>query len=408
MKTTEPDFTAKTIQVKLDVPDGDHSVLLETFRQFNEAVERVVDAGWGEDYKDHSNTSLHEKTYRDIKDDLDLTANLVTQARQRASQQIRRCVQDWSNDKKASKPEPNELASIAYDKRSMTISERSCSLSTVDGRKEYDYLLGDYQKRHLDDPNYECRSATLNYRREDNDFYLHVTLRTPTQFSQGNRVLGADLGIDNLAVTSTGTFFSGDDFSWNKHGYFRTRRSLQRKGTRSARRTLRQLSERENRYSQDYLHRVAKGIVREALEYDCNFIALENLENIRDRVPDWFPRQQRRLHEWAFRKLQSYIKYKAREEGVRIVTIDPSYTSQECSKCGHTAQDNRHGSSFHCQSCGYEVQADYNAAKNIGCKALSLPEGQSLSGLGNSQLALKSGLLNPSASTPYRSYDQVA
>ncbi len=36
--------------------------------------------------------------------------------------------------------------------------------------------------------------------------------------------------------------------------------------------------------------------------------------------------------------------------------------------CGFTHDDNRHGEQFECQKCGYEVNADYNGAKNIGLR----------------------------------------
>jgi transposase len=36
--------------------------------------------------------------------------------------------------------------------------------------------------------------------------------------------------------------------------------------------------------------------------------------------------------------------------------------------CGFTHEDNRHGEHFCCQKCGFEVNADYNGAKNIGLR----------------------------------------
>jgi len=51
--------------------------------------------------------------------------------------------------------------------------------------------------------------------------------------------------------------------------------------------------------------------------------------------------------------------------------VSPAYTSQRCSKCGTTLRENHQTQErFCCQKCGYEVNADYNAAKNIGLKYL--------------------------------------
>ncbi|MDB2242908.1 zinc ribbon domain-containing protein, partial [Halorubrum ezzemoulense] len=56
--------------------------------------------------------------------------------------------------------------------------------------------------------------------------------------------------------------------------------------------------------------------------------------------------------------------------GVSVEQVEPTHTSQRCSRtdCGFTHDGNRQGEHFECQKCGYEVNADYNAAKNIGVR----------------------------------------
>ncbi|RDZ96642.1 transposase, partial [Haloferax sp. Atlit-6N] len=114
-----------------------------------------------------------------------------------------------------------------------------------------------------------------------------------------------------------------------------------------------------------YLHRVANELVAEAVEHDCSHIVFEDLTDIRENVPEasWH-------HLWAFRRLYEYVAYKATEQGVEAVQVDPRNTSQRCSTCGFTHEDNRDGEDFECLKCGYENHADYNAAKNIGLRYL--------------------------------------
>ncbi len=76
--------------------------------------------------------------------------------------------------------------------------------------------------------------------------------------------------------------------------------------------------------------------------------------------------------------------------------VPAAYTSETCSRCGYTEEGNRDGRRFYCRSCGYENDADYNAAKNIALRYLAL-HGQTLpGGAGHGKLALTSGTMTPS------------
>jgi putative transposase len=75
---------------------------------------------------------------------------------------------------------------------------------------------------------------------------------------------------------------------------------------------------------------------------------------------------KRKLHRWTFAQLFAFVDYKAQERGIHVERVDPRPTSQTCSRCGHQAHNNRRSQSiFHCSSCGYELNADLNAAYNI-------------------------------------------
>jgi transposase len=50
----------------------------------------------------------------------------------------------------------------------------------------------------------------------------------------------------------------------------------------------------------------------------------------------------------------------------RIEKVRPAYTSQRCSACGHIAAGSRESQAlFRCVACGYTLNADVNAARNI-------------------------------------------
>ena len=82
---------------------------------------------------------------------------------------------------------------------------------------------------------------------------------------------------------------------------------------------------------------------------------------------------------------------------IEVEQVSPAYTSQRCSKCGFTHGKNRQSKhQFACQKCEYELNADYNASKNIARKLLKrLHSGQKSSdGGAPCQCALTSGMVN--------------
>lgn len=75
----------------------------------------------------------------------------------------------------------------------------------------------------------------------------------------------------------------------------------------------------------------------------------------------------RRLHSWAFARLQGRIVDKAREAGIRVEYVNPAYTSQTCHACGHIGRRSSQAE-FRCTNADCwvsEYQADLNAASNI-------------------------------------------
>ncbi|HBE9444494.1 TPA: transposase, partial [Clostridioides difficile] len=72
------------------------------------------------------------------------------------------------------------------------------------------------------------------------------------------------------------------------------------------------------------------------------------------------------LRNWSYFDLQRMIEYKAKREGITVRYVNPSFTSQKCSKCGEIDKENRQTQAdFKCTNCGFELNADHNAAINI-------------------------------------------
>lgn len=200
----------------------------------------------------------------------------------------------------------------------------------------------------------------------DGSFYLAASIQTEPQplNTAPSGFIGVDMGIVNIATTSDGDNWSGGAVTSRRKKNNRLRARLQAKGTKSAKRLLKHRSKKEARFVADVNHRVSKKIVAEA-ERTGRGIAVEDLTGIRARVRLRKP-QRATIHSWAFAQLGAFLAYKAEAVGVPFLTVDPAYSSQECSACGHVAKGNRpNQSTFSCIACGVSLNADVNAGKNL-------------------------------------------
>lgn len=67
------------------------------------------------------------------------------------------------------------------------------------------------------------------------------------------------------------------------------------------------------------------------------------------------------------------LEHAACYHGATVVNVNPAYTSQRCSCCGHVdAKSRENQARFACTGCGYRENADVNAAKNILAAGLAV------------------------------------
>ena len=399
------DSATRTVPIKLDVDESAAGLLHQTTDYFLDAANYVVNVAWEPDWKITSKTKLHDLTYYDVRDDSPLPANLVQAARNRAAEAVKGVVERWKDGKKASRPHfTSRFAS--YDARTVTVNDDHCTLATIDGRVTAEFVLPDGQRdtphsAYLFNDDYDVKGATLHYDTVEDCFYLHVRTKPTVENDNAGTgdakhvsVLGVDLGITNIATTSTGRFWSGGELNHWHREYEKSRGDLQQTGTRWAHENVQRVGRKQTGRFEQILHTISNELVEEALENDCTHMVFEQLKGIRERLP-----HAKAVHKWAFHRLYEYVTYKTESEGLVVRQINPAYTSRRCSKCGFTHEDNRpHNNGqdeFGCLKCGYDVHADYNAAKNIGLKYL---RDQQKSGCGGAPVGvrLNSGTLNVS------------
>ena len=363
----------RTVPVTLDVDSDDDALLRDTVDEFLWAANYVARCAFEGEYVTTSKTTLHDDTYDNVRDDTQLHSNHVQAARNKAADACKSVVEKRKQGKKASMPRFTS-PHVVYDHRTATFHDDCVSLATVDGRIEAEYVLPSDGRdtphaEYFFTDKYETTGAELHY--TNSNWMLHIHCKqdmepdTPKQATPENRtVLGVDLGVHNLAVASTGTYWTGDEFDHWRREYEKRRRDLQEHGTRWAHKNMQAVGHKEEGRFKQTLHRISNELVAEARDHDCSVIAFEELTDIRERTgASWG-------HKWAFNRLYEYVEYKAIEYGIDVEQVDPENTSRRCSTCGFTHPDNREGEDFECLKCGYKNHADYNAAKNIGLRYL--------------------------------------
>lgn len=340
---------------------------METLRQSTACFNAVCRYGW--DNNERNGVRLHQSTYNTLRQRYDaLPSQLVVSARRKATEALQSVQQRKKREKSVSCPQ-SPLCPIRYDARSywVKLEEGRASLATVCGRAGVTFHLPECYHQYL---TWRVRSADLCYDGRKQRFYLHVVVDTdaPHVTPNGN-VVGCDLGIRRVAVTSTPRFFSSKGMHTRTRQYQHLKSALQAKGTKSAKRHLQQASRRWRRFQACQNHVIANQILASMQAGDT--LALEDLTGIRDRCKQ-HKKQRGLFHRWSFAQLGAFLAYKAERKGIFVVCVDPRNSSRTCSKCGHCARANRKNQSlFCCQSCGYTVNADYNAAHNLRQRGIS-------------------------------------
>jgi len=189
------------------------------------------------------------------------------------------------------------------------------------------------------------------------------------------KICGIDLGVkftffcaarhtkDRLAA-------HGDEIALYRQKIRHRRRSISQavkfstrkgKGRNHALKPVLAIGEKERRFRDTKYHQYSRAIIDFAVKHGCGTIQLENLDGLKSAKIGNFI-----LKDWAISALHEKLGYKAQEAGIKINWVKAAYTSQRCSTCGYIEDGNRtEQEKFKCLVCGFEENADYNAALNL-------------------------------------------
>jgi IS605 OrfB family transposase len=352
----------KVIKIKLITNKEQHNSLLATMNMFSVVCNDISRIAF--ENKEFRKFLIHKLAYHSLKEKYkDFSSQLLVRAFDVVSQSY--------INKGLKRKHPTSFkkqSAVIYDDRVITFKENLVNIWTIEGRIKIPIHIHNKEIFNL-------RKGQTDLVFQNDNFYLCCIIDIPNKDKFVPKdVLGIDLGIKKLVTTSDNESFSGELVENKRQKYSSHRHRLQKKNTRNANRRIKQIGNKEARFRKDLNHCISKKIIEKAKGTE-SAISLENLTGINDRTTVRKSHRNQRMS-WSFYQLKSFIKYKAEEEGITIIEVNPKNTSRTCNKCKFCDKKNRKNQSdFQCLECGYIENADYNASLNIrelGLQSISL------------------------------------
>jgi len=325
-----------------------------------------------------SKSALHRNCYEEAKERFNLHTALIQTARDKAIEMLK----SFEKNKKEDSALSLKRVSMRFDKRSCKFSKTTnvltpywLTLSLTKGKRvSLPIVFGERQKQRIEEMlRGEWGLATVEMVKRDGEWYAHFVLKKTVEVpDEPETVIGVDIGERNLAVAvaipknnpkpTKGQFWRGSEIKRIRGLCAHIRRRLQEKHRFGK---IKELGRKERRKVNQQLHIIANEIVAYAKQFPKPVIVMEDLNGVRENFKK-SKELNRRFHSLAFRKLQTYVEYKALLEGVDVRFLpkkEVRNTSKTCHRCGHVAQVE--GREFRCPKCGLRYNRDLNAAINI-------------------------------------------
>lgn len=176
---------------------------------------------------------------------------------------------------------------------------------------------------------WEIKDSKLT--KEDGKFWIHINVKTEVEEYDPDGVIAFDLGSRWTAVGVCGTdnkpLFIGKEIRTIRGKYQHLRRKTQQKGVDG-------FAENKERRKVDYwLHTTPKWIAEYAAKNQLAVVVGDVSDVNGDTGND--RKMNRRVNTMVHHSFKEYLRYKCAERGVPFEVVDESYTTQDCSRCGH-------------------------------------------------------------------------
>jgi putative transposase len=357
-----------TAKVKLIPTQEQQDLLLKTVHTIKLALNYT--SRFSHQHEVFASLALHNQLYSTLRTTFGLRSQMTQSVFKTVAAKYKSMKSNQVDGKLAifKKPEYD----LVYN-RDYSVKNGSFSLNTLDGRVKVPFEPKGMV--HFFDGIWKYGTAKLVIRQ--GKFFLHLPMTKEVDEWDKNRIpniMGIDLGINFLATTydsnSKTLFYKGREVKNKRAHYAQVRKSLQQKQTSSARRRLKMIGNRENRWMRDINHGLSKALVTQA--GPNSLLVLEDLSGVRKATEKVYIKDRYVTVSWAFSQLRKMIEYKAALHKSKVIAVNPAHTSQTCPKCAYIDKANRIKKvhTFCCKLCRYTSNDDRIGAMNLQHKGV--------------------------------------
>ena len=231
-------------------------------------------------------------------------------------------------------------------------------------------LLNNHTQQTLSDPALKVRSFTLTA------LNISICISKEITEMECTKIVGIDRNLRNVTVGNDEqvTVYKTNKLLSIKQNTIYARSGFKRNDHRKKKQFFKEIQNRLQNRTTQYIHKISKDIVQNAVETK-SVIAFEDLKGIRKlyrKGNGQGNRYRKKMNGWQFYELQRQIQYKALWNGIPVVFVDPKRTSKLCPICGDKIQeDYSNKRKLLCINCGKSMDRDVVASMNIAHKAWS-------------------------------------
>lgn len=235
----------------------------------------------------------------------------------------------------------------------------------------------------------DAEIRTVTVLKEADGWYMSVLLNLvealpeTSELESVKSAVGIDVGVNKLISLTDGSFVENPRFATNKQirRRFRIRqRRVNRKikGSNNRKKAGIRVAVLHKKIADkrsDYQWKAASKVVNTAeaiIREDLNIKGMKSRCKPKKVKGRFMPNGQsakrglnRSISDASWGELFSKIEWKAAKVGKPVLSVNPKFTSQECSACHHVSKNNRDGEKFMCEECGHIDHSDTQASRTI-------------------------------------------